>query len=89
MAAIGSCLADAGARVGLIDLDGEVAAETAAKFSVPGCAASADCSESEAMEAAVARLAQEMGGLDIMVNNAGARGRKRPERVRRCDPSDR
>ncbi len=70
-AGIVRCLTQEGARVGIVDIDGEQAEKTAASLEgVIGLAA--DASEEEEIAAASERVARELGGLDLMVNNAGA-----------------
>ena len=67
--------AEEGASVAVIDLDESAAAEAAAKLSVGegqkaigiGC----DVSDTAAAEAAVDRVVSELGGIHILVNNAG------------------
>jgi meso-butanediol dehydrogenase/(S,S)-butanediol dehydrogenase/diacetyl reductase len=62
-------MAAEGARVAVLDVDGEAARAVAAE--VEGLGLSVDVSAPEALEAAVAEAEGWMGGLDIMVNNAG------------------
>ncbi|MCB1745588.1 MAG: SDR family oxidoreductase [Gammaproteobacteria bacterium] len=78
-AGIARCLAAAGASVAIIDLDGAGAARTAAGLGVPAVGFAADASEEGAMTAAAERVARELGGIDIMVNNAGGGGRNMDE----------
>ena len=59
-----------GALVALLDIDGEAAAAVAEELG-GGPAVVADVSDGEAMDAAVQRVAAELGGLTILVNNAG------------------
>jgi len=70
-AGITRCLAEEGARVAIIDIDGAEAEKTANDID-GAIGLAADCSETEATAAAVEQAAAELGGLDIMVNNAGA-----------------
>jgi len=56
--------------VALLDIDGEAAAAVAEELG-GGPAVVADVSDGEAMDAAVQRVAAELGGLTILVNNAG------------------
>jgi NAD(P)-dependent dehydrogenase (short-subunit alcohol dehydrogenase family) len=60
-----------GARVALLDLDGDEAARRAAEL--PGDAAgfSADVTDADALEAAVAAVAERFGGVDVTMANAG------------------
>ena len=67
--------AEEGARVAILDLDEGQAAEAAAKLGSAdqgghlgvGC----DVGDSASVEAAVTRVVEELGGLHILVNNAG------------------
>ena len=67
--------AEEGASVAIIDLDESSAAESAARLPLTdgakaigiGC----DVSNGESVDAAVARVVDELGGIHILVNNAG------------------
>jgi 3-oxoacyl-[acyl-carrier protein] reductase len=64
--------ADEGASVAVLDLDEETAAATAAGLGAEkaigvGC----DVADAASVDAAVARVVQELGKIDILVNNAG------------------
>ena len=64
--------ADEGAAVAVIDLDESAASESAAKLGASkaigiGC----DVSDAASVEAAVERVVNELGGIHILVNNAG------------------
>jgi 3-oxoacyl-[acyl-carrier protein] reductase len=67
--------AEEGASVAILDLDEASAAEAAAKLPlVDGAKAvgiGADVSNTESAEAAVERVVAELGGIHILVNNAG------------------
>jgi len=67
--------AEEGASVAILDLDESSAAEAAAKLPlVDGAKAvgiGADVSNTESAEAAVERVVAELGGIHILVNNAG------------------
>jgi 3-oxoacyl-[acyl-carrier protein] reductase len=67
--------AEEGASVAILDLDEASAAEAAAKLPlVEGAKAvgiGADVSNTESAEAAVERVVAELGGIHILVNNAG------------------
>jgi 3-oxoacyl-[acyl-carrier protein] reductase len=67
--------AEEGASVGILDLDETSAAEAAAKLPlVDGAKAvgiGADVSNTESADAAVERVVAELGGIHILVNNAG------------------
>ncbi|MDP2772944.1 MAG: 3-oxoacyl-ACP reductase FabG [Nocardioides sp.] len=67
--------AEEGASVAIIDLDESAAAEAAAKLPVADGAKAvgigADVSNGDSVDAAVARVVAELGGIHILVNNAG------------------
>jgi 2-dehydro-3-deoxy-L-rhamnonate dehydrogenase (NAD+) len=62
-------LASNGARVAVLDIDAEGAERVAS--SIDGLAVPLDVTDSAAVDAAIARVVDELGGLDIAVNNAG------------------
>jgi NAD(P)-dependent dehydrogenase (short-subunit alcohol dehydrogenase family) len=64
-------MAGQGARVALLDLDGAEAERTAAGLAVPGMALACDVAVEAAVAAAVEAAVRRLGGLDIVVNNAG------------------
>jgi len=79
---IAKCLAAEGAAVGIIDIDGAEAQKTSAALGARALGVAADCSDEQAIEAAVDRISRELGGLDVMVNNAGAgTGTIQPEQI--------
>jgi 3-oxoacyl-[acyl-carrier protein] reductase len=65
--------AEEGASVAVIDLDESAASDAAGKL--PGDAKhvgiGADVSDAESVDAAVTRVVEELGGIHILVNNAG------------------
>jgi NAD(P)-dependent dehydrogenase (short-subunit alcohol dehydrogenase family) len=63
-------MAQEGARVAVGDIDGEGAEKVAAEFG--GLGVQVDVTDADALADAVARAADEMGGLSIMYNNAGS-----------------
>jgi 3-oxoacyl-[acyl-carrier protein] reductase len=67
--------AEEGASVAVVDLDEAAASEAAAKLPLQGDAKAvgigADVSDSDSVEAAVARVVDELGGIHVLVNNAG------------------
>jgi NAD(P)-dependent dehydrogenase (short-subunit alcohol dehydrogenase family) len=76
--AIALGLARAGARVALLDRDGAGAAAAAAAIGAAGGAATAhrcDVSSPPEVEAALADALAALGGIDVLVNNAGVAGR--------------
>lgn len=77
-AAIVQCLAEEGAKIGIIDLDGTAASGTAEALGPSVVGLAADASDAQAVEAATAAVAERFGGIDIFINNAGG-GTQRPE----------
>ena len=71
-AGIARVMAGQGANVGILDLDGTTAAETAASLPTKAMGLEADAIVEESMAEAVRQVVERFGGLDIMVNNAGA-----------------
>ncbi len=73
--ACAEALARAGADVAIVDLDGEVAAETAravaAEHGVIARAYGCDVRAYDSVQATVDTAAHDFGGLDFVVNNAG------------------
>ncbi len=67
--------AEEGASVAVVDLDEATAAAAAARLPLQGEAKAigvgADVSNAEAVDAAVARVVEELGGIHVLVNNAG------------------
>jgi 3-oxoacyl-[acyl-carrier protein] reductase len=67
--------AEEGASVAIVDLDESAASAAAAKLPLQGDAKAigvgADVSNTEAVEAAVTRVVAELGGIHVLVNNAG------------------
>jgi 3-oxoacyl-[acyl-carrier protein] reductase len=73
-------LAAEGAQVAVLDVD-LPGAELTAALAGGGVAVAADVSDSAAVDAAVERVEDELGPLDVFVNNAGASGLAHLERV--------
>ncbi|PFG73765.1 SDR family NAD(P)-dependent oxidoreductase [Tepidiforma thermophila] len=71
-AGIAAVMARQGARVAILDLDGEQAAATAATLPTPGLGLACDVIVEDQLREAVRAAVDALGGLDIMVNNAGA-----------------
>ncbi|MCC3274980.1 SDR family oxidoreductase [Arthrobacter sp. zg-Y20] len=73
--AISARLAEAGADLLMIDLNEEAAADAAAelahRYGVTAVGVRADVTEANSVAAAADRAVDELGGLDIWVNNAG------------------
>ncbi len=73
-AATAKRLAHDGFAVGVLDLDQEQAAKTAAEITGDGrraIAVSADVSDAASVSAAVSKVADELGNPTVLVNNAG------------------
>jgi len=77
-AGIARCLADEGAKVALIDVDGSEAEATAEGLGPDAIGLTADASSDDDVIAATERAVERFGGLDIFVNNAGG---GRPDRI--------
>jgi NAD(P)-dependent dehydrogenase (short-subunit alcohol dehydrogenase family) len=73
---IARCLVDEGARVALLDIDGEEAARTAATLGEEHLGIGADLSDEETAAAAVEQAVAHFGSLHILVNNAGGGNRR-------------
>ena len=68
-----------GAKVMLVDLDESRLAETRAKLGSENCAtATAECTDEEAIHAAIAATVERFGALNILVANAGTEGQLGP-----------
>lgn len=70
-AAIARCLAEEGARVAILDLDVVTARATAGSLGRGSIGLLADAADARSVGEAVGQAARELGGLDVMVNNAG------------------
>lgn len=71
-AGIARVMAGQGAHVAVVDLDGAEALNTAASLPVKALGIQCDVAVEEAVAAMVAQVVEAFGGLDIVVNNAGA-----------------
>ncbi|MBZ5732925.1 glucose 1-dehydrogenase [Nocardioides sp. TRM66260-LWL] len=60
-----------GAAVAIIDLDETAAAEAASRLPGRAIGVGADVSDAGSVDAAIARVVEELGGVHILVNNAG------------------
>ncbi len=69
--AVSARLGRAGAAVACLDLDRESAEKAAAEVGTAGIAIAADVSSESDVASAVDTAAKQMGGLDVLVNNAG------------------
>ncbi|HEY7869404.1 MAG TPA: SDR family NAD(P)-dependent oxidoreductase [Methylomirabilota bacterium] len=70
-AAIARVMAGRGARLALLDIDGAEAERTAAGLPTPGLAVACDLAVERDVVAAVEAVVERLGGLDVLVNNAG------------------
>ena len=70
-AGIAQRLASEGASVAVLDLDQAAAEETAAGLGSGALGLACDVSDADAVEAAVTRVVEDLGGVDVLVNNAG------------------
>jgi 2-dehydro-3-deoxy-L-rhamnonate dehydrogenase (NAD+) len=75
---IASRLAAAGARVAVADLDPDAAEAIAEKIGAGAFAVPADVTDVQQVQAAIARVLEIAGSLEILVNNAGIAGRAAP-----------
>lgn len=64
-----------GARVAILDIDGEGATATARDLGDAACAHQVDLAEAAEVGPAIGRAVAQLGGLDVLVNNAGIFGR--------------
>src|ERR1041385_8511388 len=64
-------LANAGARVAVIDRDGEAAAKVASEIGGGATSHALDVADGEAFKRLASDIAAQMGGIDILVNSAG------------------
>ena len=64
-------LAKAGARVAVIDRDGEAAAEVASEIGGGATGHALDVADGEAFKRLASEIAARAGGIDILVNSAG------------------
>jgi NAD(P)-dependent dehydrogenase (short-subunit alcohol dehydrogenase family) len=71
-AGIARCLVEEGAKVALVDLDGDAAAATAAELGNGAIGVHGDAAEESQALAFTNEVVERLGGLDILVNNAGA-----------------
>ncbi|MBV9785042.1 MAG: SDR family oxidoreductase [Acidisphaera sp.] len=85
-AGIAQRFAQEGARVACVDLDEPAAAALAATLPGGAIAIRADVADGEAVRAAVDRMLELTGGLDIVVNNAGVT--QRPRRAARVPEAE-
>lgn len=73
-AGIARCFAEKGARVAITDLDQTMAAAAAAVLPTEAFGYAADASSQAAMGECYDRVKTDLGGLDVVVNNAGIGG---------------
>jgi NAD(P)-dependent dehydrogenase (short-subunit alcohol dehydrogenase family) len=73
---IGRCLAEDGARVAILDLDGDEAARAAGGFGADHVGIAADVSDEQTAAVAMEEIVRRCGRIDFLVNNAGGGNRK-------------
>jgi rhamnose utilization protein RhaD (predicted bifunctional aldolase and dehydrogenase)/NAD(P)-dependent dehydrogenase (short-subunit alcohol dehydrogenase family) len=71
-AATAKAFAAAGAEVALLDIDAEKAAAVAKTIGGAAFAVACDVTDAASVDAAFAKVAERLGGVDIVVSNAGA-----------------
>jgi len=72
---IARCLAEDGARVAILDLDGDAAARTADSLGGQHIGIAADISDETTAAAAMDEVVRRFDGIDFLVNNAGGGNR--------------
>lgn len=73
-AAIAARLSDEGCAVAILDLDGEAARRVAESLRGRAVGISCDVRSADEVHSAVVRVVDELGGVDLLVNNAGVLG---------------
>ncbi|MCP4007585.1 MAG: glucose 1-dehydrogenase [bacterium] len=73
---IARCLAQDGARVAILDLDGDAAAESAEDLGAEHVGIAADVSDELTAAAAMEEVVHRCGRMDFLINNAGGGNRK-------------
>ena len=68
---IATRFAEEGASIAVVDLDEAQAAEAAAKLPTRSVGIGCNVADAESAEAAVTRCVEELGGIHVLVNNAG------------------
>ncbi len=76
-------MTEEGARVAVLDIDGDAAAEVAAE--VGGVPVTADVTDADSLQRAVDGAVEQLGGLTVLCNNAGASSQSP---VHRWDPEE-
>lgn len=76
--AVATALAQAGARVAVWDMDGDMAAQTAARLGQGAVAQAVNVADWASVQAAFAATAAAFGRVDILVNAAGIAGVNAP-----------
>jgi len=79
-------LVERGARVALVDLDREAVEATATELGDAAVPFVADVTDRPALETAVAGAVERLGGLDVVIANAGISGA--PQTVAAIDPAE-
>jgi 2-hydroxycyclohexanecarboxyl-CoA dehydrogenase len=69
--AIANRLAEEGARVAIADVDGDGAAQAAVRIGRAAMGVRVDITDTESIRAGIASVADRLGPIDVLVNNAG------------------
>ena len=69
--AFASALAERGAAVALVDIDGEATATTARELGETVIGIAGDVTDEGAMKQVMSEVAERLGGIDLLINNAG------------------
>jgi NAD(P)-dependent dehydrogenase (short-subunit alcohol dehydrogenase family) len=83
--AIAQLFADEGARVAVLDLDGQAAEGVASELGAAHRGYACDVTQIEAVRAAFARVAEDLGPPRILVNNAGVTQPKKIDQISDAD----
>lgn len=65
----------------------QVAAESESRFESPMLVLTADVTKEEEVESAISEAVKKMGGIDLLVNNAGGARFGSPPFSRECTPN--
>lgn len=83
--AIAIRLAAGGASVAVVDLNADAATSVVEEIGERACALHADVSDESAVASVIGEAARRLGGLDVLVNNAGIVSIKRFEEISLAD----
>ncbi len=87
---IAQLLAQRGARVGVLDIDAALAAQTAASIGAAALGIGCDVADPSSVDAACAAIERGFGPVDILVNNAGISPKHQGRRadIQDMDPAE-